>query len=56
MFLRTRWLAPMLALVLAACGEKPAEPQSLVVYTSRGDDLIRPVFDLYSDENGVKIE
>lgn len=56
MFLRTRWLAPMLALVLAACGEKPAEPQSLVVYTSRGDDLIRPVFDLYSAETGVKIE
>lgn len=58
MFLRTRWLAPMLALALAlaACGEKPAEPQSLVVYTSRGDDLIRPVFDLYSAETGVKIE
>lgn len=56
MFLRTRWLAPMLALVLAACGEKPSEPQSLVVYTSRGDDLIRPVFDLYSAETGVKIE
>ena len=56
MFLRTRWLAPMLALALAACGEKPSEPQSLVVYTSRGDDLIRPVFDLYSAETGVKIE
>lgn len=56
MFLRTRWLAPVLALVLAACGEKPAEPQSLVVYTSRGDDLIRPVFDLYSAETGVGIE
>lgn len=44
----------LLAGWLAACSEAPKEPE-VVVYTSRKDHLIRPVFDLYTRETGVKV-
>lgn len=43
----------MLAFV-TACADAPKEPE-VVVYTSRKDHLIRPVFDLYTREAGVRI-
>ena len=44
----------LLAAGLAACSEPPKDPE-VVVYTSRKDHLIRPVFDLYTRETGVKV-
>lgn len=44
----------LLSLVLLACSEAPKDPE-VVVYTSRKDHLIRPVFDLYTEQTGVKI-
>lgn len=44
----------MLAGWLAACSEPPKDPE-VVVYTSRKDHLIRPVFDLYTRETGIKV-
>ena len=41
---------------LAACSEAPPENASIVVYSSRGDELIRPLFDQYTAETGVKIQ
>ena len=46
------------ALVMAGglwgCSE-PAEQNELVVYTSRNDHLIKPVFDAYTESTGVQI-
>jgi iron(III) transport system substrate-binding protein len=39
---------------LWACSE-PAAEEELVVYTSRNDHLIKPVFDAYTEATGVKI-
>jgi iron(III) transport system substrate-binding protein len=44
----------LLAGGLLACSEAPKDPE-VVVYTSRKDHLIRPVFDLYTRETGVKV-
>ena len=44
----------LLAGWLVACSEAPKDPE-VVVYTSRKDHLIRPVFDLYTRETGVKV-
>ena len=44
----------LLAGWLAACAEPVKDPE-VVVYTSRKDHLIRPVFDLYTRETGVKV-
>lgn len=44
----------LLSLLLLACAEPPPEPE-VVVYTSRKDHLIRPVFDLYTERTGVRI-
>ena len=54
-----RAIAPLAAAVvmltgLWACSE-PAAEEELVVYTSRNDHLIKPVFDAYTDATGVKI-
>ncbi|MDQ3269766.1 MAG: extracellular solute-binding protein [Pseudomonadota bacterium] len=43
----------------ATAGASPAEPaaapQELVVYTSRNEQLVKPLFDRYTRETGVKI-
>ena len=44
----------LLAGWLAACAEPVKDPE-VVVYTSRKDHLIHPVFDLYTRETGVKV-
>jgi iron(III) transport system substrate-binding protein len=44
----------LLSLVVVACSDAPKDPE-VVVYTSRKDHLIRPVFDLYTRETGVRI-
>jgi iron(III) transport system substrate-binding protein len=44
----------LLSIWLLACSETPKGPE-VVVYTSRKDHLIRPVFDLYTRETGVRI-
>ncbi|MFN3713744.1 MAG: extracellular solute-binding protein [Alcanivoracaceae bacterium] len=44
----------LLSLFVVACSDAPKDPE-VVVYTSRKDHLIRPVFDLYSRETGVRI-
>ena len=42
------------ALLISAC-TPPAE-SSLVVYSARNEQLIKPVFDLYEQETGIRIE
>jgi iron(III) transport system substrate-binding protein len=53
MFARKRLLT-VLALALVATGVKAAD--EVVVYSSRIDELIKPVFDAYTAETGVKIK
>lgn len=47
----TLWVA---AMMLAACSEGPSD-DALVIYTSRGDELIKPLFDQYTAQTGVEI-
>lgn len=57
--MRSGWwksLPVLLAAVLAACGDAPAPgSEQLVVYTSRGEDLILPLFEAYREQTGVEI-
>ena len=46
----------LLALIMATAGSAWAETKMLTVYSSRAEDLIRPVFDLYEKETGIKIQ
>lgn len=43
-----------LATLMTACDSGPTTPE-VVVYTSRGDHLIKPVFDAYTAETGVRV-
>ncbi len=47
-------LFPLAAVLVAACGA-PAEDE-LVVYSSRNEPLIKPLFDQYTGETGVAVE
>src|SRR5699024_5861119 len=61
---RSAWSVPMkawmtagalaLATLMTACDSGPTTPE-VVVYTSRGDHLIKPVFDAYTAETGVRV-
>ena len=42
------------ALSIAAC--TPPADSSLVVYSARNEQLIKPVFDLYEQETGIQID
>lgn len=66
--MRPLLLCSALLISLAACSEQPpqvatssadpaiaATPQALVVYTSRNEQLVKPLFDRYTRETGVKI-
>jgi iron(III) transport system substrate-binding protein len=54
----SQWSSPsriaiaLLALVAAGCSRAPSE---LVVYSSRNEQLIKPMFDRYTEETGQKI-
>lgn len=61
------WLA-LAAMMLAGCGERSpeggaaagdgearAEPERVVVYSSRAEHLIKPMFERYTDETGVEV-
>jgi len=50
----TIWLAPcvLVAALVSACAP---EPDQLVVYSSRVEDLIRPLFDRYTAETGTTV-
>ncbi|PHS70084.1 MAG: Fe(3+) ABC transporter substrate-binding protein [Alcanivorax sp.] len=50
-----RLALPALALLVAACSEQPEPKDEVVVYTSRNDELIKPVFDAYTAQTGVSI-
>ncbi|MCU5782228.1 iron ABC transporter substrate-binding protein [Alcanivorax balearicus MACL04] len=50
-----RLALPALALLVAACSEQPEPKDEVVVYTSRNDELIKPVFDAYTEQTGVSI-
>ncbi|AFT68575.1 Iron ABC transporter periplasmic binding protein [Alloalcanivorax dieselolei B5] len=50
-----RLALPALALLVAACSEQPEPKNEVVVYTSRNDELIKPVFDAYTEQTGVSI-
>lgn len=51
--LTCRWLAASLLCALAAL---PAAAETLVVYSARNEQLIKPVFDAYTRETGVEIK
>ena len=62
-----RWVAlivPAATLILGACGgasndssgESAAEPRSVVVYSARAEQLIKPIFDAYTAETGVPVK
>ncbi|MCK0537071.1 extracellular solute-binding protein [Alcanivorax quisquiliarum] len=54
-WLKNGLLAGVVA-VLAACGSPESEDtREVVVYTSRGDHLVKPVFDAYTAETGVQV-
>lgn len=54
-WLKNGLLACALA-ALAACGSPDSEDaREVVVYTSRGDHLVKPVFDAYTAETGVRV-
>lgn len=40
---------------LAACGQQAADPNTITVYSSRQEHLIKPLFDRYTEETGVPI-
>src|SRR5690606_14563906 len=42
------------ALAISACSA-PEDIREVVVYTSRGDHLVKPVFDAYTAETGVAV-
>ena len=56
--------AILLATVLVGCGKQADEPspqaideaKPLIVYSSRAEHLIRPVFNLYTQQTGIQIE
>jgi len=41
---------------LVGCSEPKQEDDTVVVYSSRKDHLIKPLFDLYTQKTGVKID
>ncbi|MCK7593837.1 extracellular solute-binding protein [Pseudomarimonas salicorniae] len=46
----------LLVSLLGLCLALPAQAESLVVYSARIEPLIKPVFDRYTEETGVRIE
>ena len=48
-------LAAFSALFLIACSDSGDQPDEIVVYTSRADHLVRPVFEAYTAETGTRI-
>ena len=49
-------LTPLLFLFFSAATFGTAFSQEIVVYSARNEHLIKPVFDLYSKETGIKIK
>ena len=47
-------VAAVLALLLSACGDQ-RRADEIIVYTSRADHLVKPVFDAYTAETGTRI-
>lgn len=43
------------ACVLAGCARAPEEATELVVYSARSENLIRPLFERYEQETGIRI-
>lgn len=50
----TAAVATVLALLLSACGDQ-RRADEIIVYTSRADHLVKPVFDAYTAETGTRI-
>jgi len=55
--------ATLMATVLVGCGkpadessQQAAEAKPLIVYSSRAEHLIQPVFDLYTQQTGIEIQ
>lgn len=50
-----RYPISFLLLALTALPSLAAEPENLVIYSARKEHLIKPLFEAYTDETGVKI-
>jgi iron(III) transport system substrate-binding protein len=53
---RIHYLILLLILIISAAASDTALSQEIVVYSARKEHLIKPVFDLYTKETGVKIK
>ncbi len=47
--------AVLLSALLGACANEPEDESVITVYTARNEHLIKPLFDRYTEETGVKI-
>lgn len=53
--LRSALLMPLLALILVVTGCDRPDRDEVVVYTSRADHLIKPLFDAWTEQTGVRV-
>ncbi len=54
---RTTALALTILLMFAACGGTGSEPDGpLVVYSGRGEELVAPLFESFTEETGIEVE
>lgn len=44
-----------LLMLLVACGEAPKESSELLVYSARKEHLIKPLFDRFTEQSGIKV-